>query len=204
MPVQGGLLVIFQVVERPVLKAVTIIGADNVGAKQVKHECGLKPGDGADPFDVEQGRAKIERYYQSEGYPNVRVTVLEGNKPGDLYATYMIDEGPRQKILWVRFVGNTIVSGAAAANPHQLAAPLFLALQGGSGPQADRRRRGPAHGLLPRLGLLSRPRGPRAGIQRGRSWLTLTFVIDEGPRYAIRNVSFIGNTKLTSASWRRS
>ncbi|MFM7035097.1 MAG: BamA/TamA family outer membrane protein [Planctomycetia bacterium] len=32
----------------------------------------------------------------------------------------------------------------------------------------------------------------------GRDWTRLTFVINEGPRYAVRNISFIGNTKFKS------
>ena len=69
-------------------------------------------GDAADPFAVENGRRKIEEYYQKKGYSKVRVTVLEGNKPGDLRAVFVVNEGPRQRIFWVNFVGNNFVSTA--------------------------------------------------------------------------------------------
>ena len=126
----------------------------------------LKVGDAADPFTVENGRRKIEEFYQKKGYSKVRVTILEGNKPGDLRAIYLINEGPKQKILWIKFVGNTIVSGQRLRHADQVAAALVLHLQGRSRPQADRRGRRAADGLLPRPGVLPRPRRPRAGVQR--------------------------------------
>ena len=32
-----------------------------------------------------------------------------------------------------------------------------------------------------------------------QNWLTITFVIDEGPRYSVRNVSFLGNKKFDNS-----
>ncbi len=35
-------------------------------------------------------------------------------------------------------------------------------------------------------------------VDETKNWVTITYVIDEGPRYKVRNVSVIGNTKYTS------
>ena len=51
-------------------------------------------------------------YYQKKGYSKVRVTILEGDKVGDLGVVYVINEGPSQKVFWVNFVGNHFVSTA--------------------------------------------------------------------------------------------
>ena len=112
-PAPGGLIVIFRVVERPLFKEVIIVGNDTFQTKALRKEAELKPGDAADPFAVENGRRKIEEYYQKKGYSKVRVTVLEGNKPGDRRVVYFVDEGPRQRIFWVNFVGNHFISSAA-------------------------------------------------------------------------------------------
>ena len=96
-PVQGGVVVIFQVAERPLLQEVIIVGNDTYPTSALKKEAELKVGDAADPFAVENGRRKIVDYYQKKGYSKVRVTILEGDKVGDLGAVYVINEGPRKE-----------------------------------------------------------------------------------------------------------
>lgn len=113
LPVPGGVIVIFRVAERPLLQAVEIIGNDTYQTKALKREAEVKSGDAADPYAVENGRRKIEEFYKKHGYSKVRVTVLEGSKPGDLRVIYSVDEGPRQRVLWINFVGATFVSGHA-------------------------------------------------------------------------------------------
>ena len=163
--VQGGVIVIFQVAERPLLQDVIIVGNDTFLTSALKKEAELKVGDAADPFAVENGRRKILDYYQKKGYSKVRVTVLEGNKVGDLRAVFVVNEGPRQRIFWVNFVGNDFVSSARLKTLIESHPPYFYLLQRRGRPQANRRGREKADRLLPRLRLLLRPRRPRTGVQ---------------------------------------
>ena len=48
------------------------------------------------------------------------------------------------------------------------------------------------------LGFFRARIGRELEFNEKENWVTITFVIDEGPRYKIRNVSVIGNTKYTS------
>ena len=57
---------------------------------------------------MENGRRKIEDYYQKHGYSKVRVTVLEGTSRVISGLFTSVDEGPRQRVLWINFVGNHI------------------------------------------------------------------------------------------------
>ncbi len=82
--VPGGRIVIFRLVERPILQEVRIIGCVNYTEKALKKEIGFKKGDAADPFEVQAGRTKLEDYYHKNGYNKVRVAIVEGNKPGQL------------------------------------------------------------------------------------------------------------------------
>ena len=196
--VPGGRLVIFQVVERPVLQSVTIIGNESISKKTLLKETELKVNGAADPFAVEEGRRKIEDLYQKKGFSKVRVTVLDGNKPGDLKAVYLISEGPKQKILWISFVGNTIVSGARLQTQIKSRHPYVWLFKG----EVDRKLidedverliayyRG--------LGFFRARVGRELEFNEKQDWLTLTFVIDEGPRYKIRNISINGNRRLAT------
>jgi len=196
--VPGGRVVIFQVTERPVLRYVQYLGNEYVKDRHLAKETGLKVGDALDPYAIDEGRRKITEYYQERGYNRVRVTVLEGNKPSDQGAVYLIHEGKSQRIWRVSFVGNTIASDARLKTQIQ-SKPGFLWLFQG---QVDR---GKIEADLQRLTAYYRSLGffrARVGRQLrfndDGSWLTLVFVIDEGPRYKIRDVSFIGNRKFSS------
>ncbi len=98
--------------ERPLFHDLIVIGNDTFKSSLLKKEAGIKTGDAADPVAVENGRQKIEKYYRDHGLSKVRVTVLEGTKPGDLRVVYLVDEGTQQRVCWIDFVGNTFVSAA--------------------------------------------------------------------------------------------
>ena len=108
--VPGGRVIVYRVLERPILDEVHYVGNRKIKDKVLQKEVDLKAGDAADPFAVEEGRRKIEQFYQSKGFSKVCVTVFEGNKPGDRRAIYLINEGRKQRVLWTSFVGNTIAS----------------------------------------------------------------------------------------------
>ena len=196
--VPGGRLVIFQLVERPVLQEVKVIGNESISTKTLKKEIDLKVGDAADPFAVEEGRRKVEEFYQKKGFSKIRVTVLDGNKPGDLRAIYVVNEGPKQKILWISFVGNTIASSARLTTQIKSRHPYAWIFKG----EVDRKLIDEDVERLTAyyrgLGFFRARIGRELEFNDKQNWLTLTFVIDEGPRYAIRNISFVGNTKLSS------
>ena len=107
--VPAGRIVIFRVVEHPILKEIIILGNEEFKGATLKKELGFKAGDAASPYEVEDGRRKLEDFYHKKGYTKVRITILEGNKPGQLRAVYSINEGPKQVVWSVKVVGPQIV-----------------------------------------------------------------------------------------------
>jgi outer membrane protein insertion porin family len=196
--VPGGVIVTFQLAERPLLQEVIIVGNDTFLTSSLKKEADLKVGDAADPFAVENGRRKIEDYYKNKGFSKVRVTVLEGNKAGDLRAVFFVDEGPRQKILWINFVGNNFVSSARLKTIIQSHPPYLYLFSG----EVDRKQIDEDVAKLTAyyrsFGFYFARVGRILEFNEKQNWLTLTFVIDEGPRYVVRNVSFLGNKKVVT------
>jgi outer membrane protein insertion porin family len=196
--VPGGVIVVFRVVERSLIRSIEIIGNKDIKAKTLKKEIDLKVGEAADPFNVEQGRMKIEEYYHKEGYSKARVTVLEGNKPNDLRVIYVVDEGPKQKVWRVKFVGNQAISGALLQTKIKSQHPYFYIFKG----EVDRKQIDEDEKTLIAyyhgLGFLYARVGRSLEFNAEQNWLTLTFVIDEGPRYKVRNITFQGNTKISA------
>jgi len=198
--VKEGVVVIFQVVERPMLRYVKYVGNEKITTRTLRKKAEIDVGDSMDPYVVEEARRRIESYYHEKGYDAARVTTVEGGKPGDKGAVFLIDEGRSRKSLWTSFVGNTIASDARLLT--QIGSkPGILWLLGGD---IDRQKIDEDVEKLTAyyrsLGFFQAKVGRELEVVHGagRDWTMLTFVINEGPRYAVRNISFIGNSKFKS------
>ncbi len=196
--VDGGRVVIFEVIERPLLQEVVYVGNSKIKTKVLQKENNLKVGDALDPFAVEEGRAKIEGFYRSRGFSKVRVTIIEGDKPADRRVVYLINEGRKQRILWTKFIGNTIAGDSRLKTQIQSKPPFLYLFKG----EVDRQKIDEDVNQLTAyyrsLGFFRARVGRELQFNAAENWLTLTFIIDEGPRYRVRNVSFIGNTKFAT------
>jgi len=196
--VDGGRVVIFEVYERPILHYVKYVGNQKIKKKTLQKEADIKAGDAMDTFAVEEGRRRLVEFYRSHGFSNARVTIVEGDRPSDRGVIYLINEGQKQRILWTQFVGNTIASDARLRTQIR-SKPGFLWIFKG---EVDRRQIEEDLDRLTAyyrgLGFFAARVGRELHFNEDQNWLTLTFVIDEGPRYVVRNVSFIGNTQFSS------
>lgn len=189
---QGGVVVIFQVFERPTIREVKYLGNYKYKTRALEKETGLTVGSPIDPYLVEEGRRKIEDYYKTRGYTQCRVRVLEGHRPGDHTVAYLIHEGDKQIIRSVQFVGNTIVSDGRLKTQIQ-SKPLFFFFQNQIDPQKINDDVDRLTAYYRSLGYFRARVGRELLFDAEGIRANLTFVIDEGPRYAIRNVSFHGN-----------
>jgi outer membrane protein insertion porin family len=189
-----GLVVIFEVIEKPILHYVKYVGCDRVGKHKLAEEAKIKPGDAMDPYAVEDARRAMEDYYHGHGYPRARVTIIEGNRPTDRGAIFLIDEGQKQAVLWVDFINNTIVSQARLRTQIK-STPGILWLFGGN---VERKEIDEDINRLTAyyrsMGFFDCRIGRQLHYNDAQNWLLLTFVIQEGPRYQVRNVTFVGNT----------
>ncbi len=197
LAVPGGQLVIFEVLERPTLRYVKYVGFQKIKRKTLEKESGIKAGDALDPFAVEQARARLEEFYRGKGYNSARVTIREGTKTSDLGAVFLINEGPKQRVGWTMFIGNKVASDAKLRTKIQSKPGPFWVFKG----QLDRRQ---IEQDVERLkayytGLgYFRAEISRLPVDPTKTWQMLTFVINEGPRYAVGKVSFVGNEKFTA------
>jgi outer membrane protein insertion porin family len=195
--VPGGRAVVFQVVERPVLEEIRYVGNKKIKTKVLEKEVGLKANDPLDPFAVEEARRKLEQFYRDRGFSRVRVTIWEGDQPGDRRVVFLINEGCKQRILWTQFVGNTIATDARLRTQIKSKPGILWFIKGEVDYQqiAEDVKRLKAY--YSSLGFARARIGRELSFNEDGDWLTLTFVVDEGPRFQVRKVSFIGNRKFS-------
>jgi outer membrane protein insertion porin family len=106
---------------------------------------------------------------------------------------FAINEGNLERILDVRFVGNAIASGSRLKTQIR-SKPGWFYLIGG---KVDLRQIDEDIQRLTayyrNLGFFSARIGRDLDFTESGKWVTITFVIDEGPRYVVRNVGIMGN-----------
>jgi outer membrane protein insertion porin family len=196
----AGRIVTIKVVERPSIRYVEYLGNKGIRDTKLAKETGLKVGGSIDPYEVEDARRKIIDLYKTSGYNDIQVTIMEGNKATDTGVVFVIDEGAYQKVWDVQFVGNTFVSGRRLKTQIQSKPPTLMIFSG----FVDREK---IDADVDRLtayyrsfGFFQAKIGRKLEFNEKGNWLTLTFVVNEGPRYEVRNVSYMGNKLFAETS----
>jgi outer membrane protein insertion porin family len=196
--VPDGVVVIFQVVERPMLRYVKYVGNQRITTRTLRKKAEIDVGDSMDPYVVEEARRRVEGYYHEKGYEAARVTTVEGGKPGDKGAVFLIDEGRSRKALWTSFVGNTIATDARLLTQIKSKPGMFWLIGGDVDREAIDGDVDTLTAYYRSLGFFQAKVGREVTVVHEglRDWTHLTFVINEGPRYTVRNVSFMGNSRF--------
>lgn len=195
----AGMVVTYELFERPRVQYVRHLGNRAMSEKKLSKEHGIRVGDAINAYTTEEGRRKIQELYHRGGLPNTEVTVLEGDKVGDKGVVYLIDEGQIERVAKVEFEGNTIVSDERLKTQIESKPGFLWYFFGG---KVDRQKIDADIEKLTAyyrsLGYFRARIGRELAFDDSGKWLTLKFVIDEGPRYVIRSVSIEGNTKFAS------
>jgi outer membrane protein insertion porin family len=196
----NGRIVIFKVLERPVIRYVEYLGNEGIRTKKLVKETELKVGGPVDPYAVEEARRKLIALYHRNGFNNVQITILEGNQPTHKGVVFVINEGTSQKVWKLEFIGNKFVSGRRLKTQVKTKPPTMYIFKG----YVDRDQ---IDSDVERLtayyrsfGFFQAKVGRQLVFNDKGNWLTLRFVVHEGPRYQVEDVSFIGNKIFASAS----
>jgi outer membrane protein insertion porin family len=198
--VKGGVEVTFEVFELPIIRYVRFEGNKKIKDKTLLKRSELAVGESLHRYRLEEAGRKLKELYIERGFSDADVQIREGNEPGDKGVVFSIYEGKQQRIFRTRFEGNTIVTDGRLKTQIQSKPGLLWIWKGKVDRdkiEADRER---IVSYYRSLGYFTARVGRYLAFDDSGKWLTLTFVIDEGPRYRIRNVSLVGNKTFTTES----
>jgi outer membrane protein insertion porin family len=193
----GTVIVIYEVFEFPKLEYIHFIGNEEISTRNLLRQLDLKVGDPMDTVAVESGQRKLLSFYRERGYNKVQIEAREGTDHKDRGAVFLIHEGPQQRIWSVDFVGNSIVSGGRLktqiqSKPSKIkyVTPLAKGYMNRRTVDEDVHR---LTAYYRSLGYMLARVGRVIEFDDNDRWANLEFVIHEGPRFKVRNVSFSGN-----------
>lgn len=190
---EAGPVLVFRVLERPVVRSVEFRGANEKKKKHLIAETGLKPGSPFDPAANREAARRIETWYHGKGHVFARCELISGGNKEDRDVIFEIVEGPEVKVTGVKFRGNEFVSGPVLKTKLQTEIAILWLIGGhydpATIPNDVTRLKQYYHGL----GFFDVRVEAKEEFNDSKSRVTIIFEIDEGERYKVRKVEFAGN-----------
>jgi outer membrane protein insertion porin family len=190
----GQVVLTFTVAELPEITAVNFQGNVRFKDKDLRKELTIGPGSPLDRFAIEQGREAIQTLYRTKGYNEAQVTIDEQALDQDHVVIYQIVEGPRVRVRKVDFEGNVHFSDRVLASKVSTKPYLWIFREGIYSADQVAEDELSLQSFLRGQGYLDARVSHRLSFDETGQKLTVTFLIEEGPRYSIRNVLFEGNS----------
>ena len=189
----NGVIVTIRVEERNAINQVEFIGNRGLSDRQLQKTAGIENGDPLDSHSIRMAKTRIEEYYKEKGYPRTQVELTEGNEEGDGKVIFLIHEDEKQRIWKVEFEGNEIASDGRLRHFIK-SKPGILHYFGGLAKRDELEQDITRLTTYYRsLGFFNAKIGREYEESNDGKWMTIRFIINEGPRYKVRNVKFVGN-----------
>lgn len=203
---EGGVVVTFIVRERAMITTVTFHGNRGPGDRELKGRAGLEASDPLNEFTIESARRRLIDYYKEEGYNQVAIESSLGIKKDPGAVVFRINEGPKERINAIHIKGNTIVTEARLKNVIK-SRGSFARIGWYIGNVADLKKIDQDKKILEsyyhNLGFLTATVGRRYEYDDSGKWMTVTFVVNEGPRFKINDIQIVGHQFITEESLRQ-
>lgn len=196
--VEDKVRLVLQVAEKPEIAAVTFEGNEKFKAKDLLKELPFAAGDPLDLYEVRQGRDIIERKYREKGFAYVEVTYDEEKLKENVIA-YQIIQNQRVRVRKIEFEGNTEFGDGELKKAIETKTYIWIFRTGDFDPDRAQRDALAVQQYYRDRGFLDAEVSWAPEFQDvARERLTLVFRINEGIRYGIREMHFVGNEVFNS------
>ena len=197
-------MLIFQVVEKPILRSVEFIGNSKIKTPVLTGLTGLVAGHGFDVAANKEAVVRIEQYYREKGYHFAKVTLAKGGHANDRDVVFEIDEGKKVRIHQIWFQGNDAISSnvlkTKLATKTIIGIPGTPAVVGGSyDPETIRSDVQSLVRYYHALGYFDATIEPHEKLNEDKSEVHVTFRVNEGQRFRVRSTEIIGNEVIPTS-----
>jgi outer membrane protein insertion porin family len=190
---EGAAVVVFTLQEKPEIVSVELEGNKKFTNAQLYE---LTPVAGAplDRYEINQARENILQKYKEEGYYYVQVTIDEPALETERRVIYRINEGPRVRVRHILFEGNRAFAAARLSTKVETKTYIWIFRKGTLDEDKANRDALALQRFYHDEGYLDARAGFRLEFDPiKREDLDLVFVIEEGERYKVKEITFEGN-----------
>ncbi|HKP58915.1 MAG TPA: outer membrane protein assembly factor BamA [Polyangiales bacterium] len=192
-PEGDGVVVRFEVLERPAISNIVYVGQDHVELSDIEEKVTLKPGGILSVPDVRGQIDKIRDVYADKGYFLAKVKYELAERPNnEVEVRFVIEEGEQVKVRRIRFVGNQKLKASELKAVMQTSESNVFSFISNS----DKYKREPFDEDLNRIHALYYDYGyltvelaePRTELSPDRRYIDITVPVKEGPRFRVGRV----------------
>ena len=201
-PTQTGVIVVFEVTEQKQIQQITFRGNTAVDEETLRRNIEVNTGESLDRFRINLARQAIERLYRERNRPFAHVEV-----PADELAqgrvVFAITEGPSVRVRKVRVLGNASFSDERLEEQVKTKPWIFIFQPGTYDPDQIEEDVAAIRQYYEHNGFFDARVGRKLDWSADQSEVMVTFVVDEGVRYRIDQVTFRGNSALSEQELRK-
>ena len=190
-----GMVITLEIIEQPTVQYVRFDGNDEMSERKLRKQADLKVGEPLNPYAVEEGRRKLEQFYKDKGFADAVVTVREGTEPRDQGVVYQIREGRMLRVYRTVIEGNTfmndsVLKARAGIESKPGVAWVFGGRLNRQTLKQDEER---LTAFYRRFGYFDATVRSDLEVNESGKWVTITFTVNEGPQFRVRDVTIVGN-----------
>jgi outer membrane protein assembly complex protein YaeT len=201
-PTPTGVVVTFVVSEQRIIRGVAVRGNDHIQTPELLEVIDMKAGEGIDQFRIALAKRQIRQFYQTKNYSFAEVTTDAEGLAKDGTLTFVINEGPRVRVRNVDFIGNKTFPEDRLKSAIRTEPYLFILRPGKYDAEQVEGDVAAVRDYYRSKGFFDARVGRRLVFSPDQTEVQVEFLIDEGPRYTIEKVTFVGNTKVSEAELR--
>jgi outer membrane protein insertion porin family len=203
-PFEGGVNLVFIVVEKPKIVSLDFQGNEELETEKLREKVTVSPGAIANYFLIKDNVEGIIAHYQAEGYWHVRVIpIIREVSDDEVAVTFQIDEGPKVKVKKVTFEGNKSISAKKIKKVMRTKKWWLFSFITGSGVYREEVLKYD----LEKIKELYHSKGfiqvkisePEVTVSPDRKKLNIHVSLDEGEQFTVADVEFSGNSLYGSA-----
>jgi len=194
----GQAVVVFTVQEKPTIVGVELEGNQRFTDQQL-FELTPSAGDVIDLYEIRRGRDEILRKYKEAGHYYAEVEVDERLLRTEGRVVYRINEGPRVRVRKILLEGNRSFPDWRLRPKIETKTYIWVFRTGALREETADRDAVELQRFYHDEGFLDARVGYRLEFSEvSRSDVNVVFVIEEGPRYRIREITVAGNTTFAA------
>ncbi|SFI39000.1 outer membrane protein insertion porin family [Planctomicrobium piriforme] len=188
-----GPVLVFKVVEKPILRSVTFRGNKKIKTGELEAHTGLRPNHAYDVSANRESVYRIRQLYHDKGYRFAEVTLAKGESPEDRDVIFDIVEGPKSKIWGITFDGNEAMSDGILKTKISSKIVKLWIIQGDYDPEIIRNDVLSLKQYYMSLGYFDVDVQSEEKFNEDKSKVTVAFTVKEGQRYKVDGIEVIGN-----------
>ncbi len=171
--------------DKNTIKSIEFLNNESFKDKVLKKKLDFEAGDFLDPILAESGRRILAEFYQQKGFSDVEVT-LDNEKLSEGRIIYTFEEGQRLRIKSIKFKGNKFLKTGDLRKVIKIKRKSWLLW-----PVYYTEVKVAAG--LEKLRTIYYQKGFLNHHIEAQGRTDITFIIEEGPRYNVRNIYLAGN-----------